>query len=215
MSDTTQPGWFVRNGGRFASIGLGLAAVGATLAVLSGPLYQWKIVPLFPAFGVLGGGALLAVIGALLCLISILVAIRVHKGEFVSHSSAGLFGLVVGLIVFAVPGMMLRSGAPPIHDVTTDTENPPVFVDALPLREQAKAPNPSDYVREVKGMGGSGTLDVPALQKKAFPDIVSLSLPVPPAEAFDRALAAADKQHWTIVSAKAEDGRIEAFDKTA
>jgi uncharacterized protein (DUF1499 family) len=51
-------------------------------------------------------------------------------------------------------------------------------------------------------------------QKQAYPDIAPLVLALPPAAAFDRALAAAQAMGWTIVLADAAAGRIEASDRS-
>jgi uncharacterized protein (DUF1499 family) len=91
---------------------------------------------------------------------------------------------------------------PPIHDITTDTEDPPQYVAVLPLR--ANAPNKTVY-------GGD---KVAALQRKAYPDLQPVTLNVPPREAFDRALATVREMGWDLVAGDAAAGRIEATDTT-
>lgn len=114
----------------------------------------------------------------------------------------GMAALALVLGVGAiVPPVMLQRGArskPPIHDITTDTENPPPFVAVAPLRRDA--PNPVAY----------GGPEIAAQQKKAYPDLKPAVLSVPPAQGFDRALQAAKAQGWEIVAAVPGDGRIEA-----
>jgi uncharacterized protein (DUF1499 family) len=87
---------------------------------------------------------------------------------------------------------------PRIHDITTDTAHPPVFVAVLPLR---KGLNPLDVVPEVI-----------AQQKKAFPDIAPAKLDVPPAQAYERALRAVNALGLEVVAAVPAEGRIEATD---
>jgi len=99
-----------------------------------------------------------------------------------------------------VPGSARNK--PPIHDITTDTADPPPFVAIVPLRRDAR--NPVEY-------GGPA---VAAQQREAYPDIAPLSLPVPPAQAFERAERAARGQGWEIVAAVPAEGRIEATDTT-
>lgn len=90
---------------------------------------------------------------------------------------------------------------PRIHDISTDTANPPKFVAVLPLRLGAR--NPVDYAPAT------------ALQQKSgYPDIAPLTLSVPPAEAFARAERAANALGWTIVATAAVEGRLEATDTT-
>lgn len=87
---------------------------------------------------------------------------------------------------------------PRIHDITTDTDNPPQFVALRALRE--KSPNGPEY-------GGE---KIAQQQKAGYPDIQPLMLGEPPARAFERALAAARSMGWDIAAASAADGRIEA-----
>jgi hypothetical protein len=112
--------------------------------------------------------------------------------------------LVVGLAALLPPLLFRRAAqsVPPIHDITTDTDDPPRFVAVLDQRVGAS--NPADY----------GGAEIAAQQRKAYPDLHSVPLPDPPARAFERALAAARGQGWEIVAAVPADGRIEATDTT-
>src|SRR5690606_5131440 len=97
---------------------------------------------------------------------------------------------------------------PPIHDISTDTEDPPDFVAVLPLR--ADAPNTTEY-------GGSPDMTPERLSElthEAYPDLTTMMLPVPPDAAFERAAAAVEALGWELVEAAPEDGRIEATDTT-
>ncbi len=85
-----------------------------------------------------------------------------------------------------------------IHDITTDTLNPPAFVALLETRR--KCPNGADY----------GGPDVAAAQRTAYPDIRTRELAFPSDIAFQKALEAARKMGWEIVDANASEGRIEA-----
>jgi uncharacterized protein (DUF1499 family) len=90
------------------------------------------------------------------------------------------------------------ASVPAIHDITTDTSNPPVFVAVIPLRKEAL--NPYEY----------GGPEIAGLQKKAYPDIKPLEMSVPVEKAFDKSLAVAKKMGWEIVATEKSDGRIEA-----
>jgi uncharacterized protein (DUF1499 family) len=111
--------------------------------------------------------------------------------------------LVLGLTAFGIPYSWQRRAAsvPPIHDITTDLENPPTFDAVAPLR--ADAPN----ALERPGM-------LAAQQREGYPDLAPVTLPVPPDQAFDRALAIAQDKGWDIVTADKSSGRIEATDTT-
>ena len=117
-------------------------------------------------------------------------------------------GVVLGVAValLAVPALQLLSafGAPPIHDITTDTADPPPFVAALPLRAAANAMNPPEY----------GGAEVAAQQHQAFPDIQPLVMNMPPQQAFERVLDEVREFGWDISAAEPAEGRIEAVDTT-
>jgi uncharacterized protein (DUF1499 family) len=119
--------------------------------------------------------------------------------------TAGLaVALVAGLAVAYVPWHWRERArsVPPIHDITTDTQNPPKFVAVLPLRKGA--PNTAEY----------GGKDVADKQLKGYPDIQPLQLPVAPQIAFARALETAGRMGWTLVANNPAEGRIEATDTT-
>jgi uncharacterized protein (DUF1499 family) len=92
---------------------------------------------------------------------------------------------------------------PPIHDITTDPDNPPAFVAVAPLRE-AGGPDRVAY---------EGA-KVAEQQRRAYPDIVPLTLALQPGAAFSRALETAQRMGWTIVATDGADGRIEASDRS-
>lgn len=121
--------------------------------------------------------------------------------------SAGLLAiisLVVGLIVVGIPWQMKQTvqQVPPIHDITTDTEDPPRFVAILPLR--TNAPNSVDY----------GGPELAAQQHAAYPDIQPVTLRISGQQASAQALRAAEAMGWDIVAVNQAEGRIEATDTT-
>ena len=112
--------------------------------------------------------------------------------------------LCIGLLA-ATPPIILRGQAkqvPPIHDITTDTKDPPAFVTLAAVREQG--PNKAAYAGA----------EVAAQQLQAYPDLHPKLLSVPPAEAVQKALDAARACGWEVVSTDAASGRIEATDTT-
>ena len=108
--------------------------------------------------------------------------------------------LIVGACVAYVPWQWFQSARslPPINDITTDTENPPAFVALVPARAGLSVP--TIYP-------GSATSEQ---QKRGYPDIKPLELPLPPADAFARALDVAKGMGWEILASDASAGRIEA-----
>jgi uncharacterized protein (DUF1499 family) len=111
-------------------------------------------------------------------------------------------GVVLGAVLAYVPWQYSHtlSSVPRIHDITTDTDDPPAFVAALPARTAEKA--------------NSVAYEGPELakqQKAAYPDLAPLKVGLPPSEAFKRALdAARTMPGWTVVDSDPASGRIEA-----
>ena len=141
------------------------------------------------------GGLAAAVLG----LVALFLDRSSRRGVLLTLVTIGLGALVVG-----IPWQMKKQAqhVPPIHDITTDTENPPAFVAILPLRRDA--PNPAEY----------GGPEVAAQQQKAYPDLRPLFLIAPQKEAFSKALEAARAMGWQIVDSNQDQGRIEATDTT-
>lgn len=168
----------------------------ALILLLAGPLGTriglWR----FPlGFALLAAGLLLAAFAF------VLAVVRVWSGRGLPDA------LVVVAIVAAaaVPLWQMLSAArlPAIHDITTDTEDPPAFDVLTALRGADASPAAYDGA------------DTAARQRQAYPDIAPIALDVPSAEAFDRALAAAQRLGLAVVAADRTGGRIEAVATTA
>jgi uncharacterized protein (DUF1499 family) len=191
-----------RKGSRLARLGIWSAAIGAVLLAGSALGARAGLVP--PLTAMLG----LAIAG----LAMLLAVVFAGLGLLRSGGSAGTasrpatwLALLAGLAVTALNVSVIGGarGAPPIHDITTDTANPPAFVAIAPLR--ADAPNPAEYA-------GAETA---ALQQQAFPDLAPLRTPAPAAEVFARAREVVADSGWTLVEASEADGRIEATAETS
>lgn len=132
-----------------------------------------------------------------------LVALAVPKVR-AGRQAALALALIAGLASAYVPWSFFQQGRsyPPINDLTTDLDHPPAFDKILKLR--AGAPVPAEY-------HGAETADA---QRRGYPDLKPLLLPVPPAAAFDRALDAAARMGWDLVSVNPAAGRIEGVATT-
>lgn len=181
-------------------VALGLSVVGLLLLALSGPAYRMGL-DLQSAFGLLRWGAYL---GAVALLFALAAGVLAYKRRQRKPAAVALVALIGGIAAVGVPfaWQQRARSVPPIHDITTDLENPPTFEAVLPLRTEA--PN---------------TLDRPPMlasqQREGYPDIAPLTLPVGRDEAFNRALATAQDMGWEIVAADQAAGRIEATATTA
>jgi len=165
----------------------------------AGPLHHGRLLGLKPTFGLIAVGLLGVIVTLVLAVIAVVIAMRQRSSLPTAVAALALALVAIGAIgVFA----WTARGIPPIHDVTTDTDHPPQFVAVLPLRVDAL--NPVEY----------GGPKIAAQQHTAFADIAPLMLGVPPARAFDRALAAARTMGWEMVASDPTAGRIEATDTT-
>jgi uncharacterized protein (DUF1499 family) len=178
-----------------------LAIVAALLAVLGGFGSRWSWWHFRIGFIIM----LAALLGGLIAIaLSIVGVISTRPGGTRRGFIYAIFGLLVSLILVGLPLNLIINGfrLPPIHDITTDTENPPRFVAILPLRKDAD--NPSDY----------GGPEVAAQQRKAYPNVRPVTLNLKPEQAFERALAVARDLGWDIAAATPAEGRIEATART-
>ncbi len=193
----------MRGLGRVAT-GLALClAVMAALAVgLAGPGYRFGWWGLGPAFMLLRWGAGLGLVAGGTALVAIGAS---ATGRTRARLALGILALAVALAAFAIPWRMQREArrVPPIHDVTTDPEDPPVFVAVVARRAGAR--NPVEYAGPA----------VAAQQRAAYPDLAPLDLAAPPERVFPAVEAAARDLGWEIVAAARAEGRLEATATTA
>jgi uncharacterized protein (DUF1499 family) len=187
---------------------IGILAV--ILLVIAGPAYRLHLLPLIAAL--LG-----AAIGFLLFVVTFIVgAIGLLAGgrQAFARSRAAVGVIALSLVITIVAGFWIYRGrgAPPIHDVTTDLNDPPVFKDAVPLRSASGAVNPAEYQRIQSIMGNK--INVPDAQRSAYPDIQPLVLPQPPARAVQLAQQVAKDMGWEILAVVPSEGRVEATDTT-
>ena len=173
------------------------AAIGALLA---GPGYRLGLWSFGVGIQVVVWSTIVALGAVLLGAIAALFAWRAGRRD---ARRFGLLGVLIGLAV-AVPPLSLYVRAktlPRIHDISTDTVDPPAFVAVLARRQPGN--NSAVYA----------PANAPA-QARAYPEIAPLRLKLPPGEAFARAERAARQMNWQIVAAEAAERRIEATDTT-
>jgi uncharacterized protein (DUF1499 family) len=115
-----------------------------------------------------------------------------------------LIGLITGTLLVTVSWNWEQTAksVPRIHDITTDTTNPPKFVAIVPLRR--KNWNSLDY----------GGPSLAKQQHSAYPDIGPLLTAASPDQTFDKALSVAKRMGWIIIDANKTEGRIEAVATT-
>ena len=197
-SRTSQP---ARLGRALGWLTLVVGALCAVAALLPGPAYRVEALPLNVAIQSVRWAATIALGGAALALLAVLLTLG--SGARSRWRRRARWALLINLVVAAWPLYMYYQlqTLPRIHDVSTDTANPPTFDAVLPLRRGAK--NPVDYLAATA-----------AQQRQGYPDIVPLQLPIAPAVVYDNAERAARAMGWQIVAAAPDKLRIEATDTT-
>ena len=178
---------------RMTSWAARVAAAGSATVVLA-PLGYRVGAPLGLAFLLLAVGFLAAAVSGLL------LALRMVRRTGLRDREAGAaLAAVVVVGAFPLAALLSGGGVPPIHDITTDTDDPPAFVAAVPLN----TPGRTDYDPAVAEQ-----------QRAAYPDLGPAMLPAAPVDAFDRARAVVDEMGWELLAADAVDLRIEATDRS-
>ena len=161
------------------------------------------------AFSAVSWGYWIAIGAAVIAVLLFVLARSFGATNGARLTTIALIGAVAAALAYAVPNSY-RTGddIPPIHDITTDWNDPPQFVDVLPLR--ADAANTAVY--------GGGPNETPeslaAQQRGAYPDIVPQLFDEPPEALFARVAEAVRALGWELVAEVPTEGRIEATDTT-
>jgi hypothetical protein len=172
-----------------------LALAGAWLLLISGPGVRFGLWE-FPAGFQMMRWATYLGFGALAFALIVLLIPGLRR----SATRWWLPALLLAAVAVYVPWQALESArqVPPIHDITTDTLDPPEFVALREVRAQYS--NPTDYPGE----------EVASQQRSAYPDLDTRVLNQPFDRAFAHALSTARDMGWEIVAAEPAEGRIEA-----
>jgi uncharacterized protein (DUF1499 family) len=181
---------------KLASVAFSLAIL-AAVAVVAGPLaIHARVASPFLGFRIFGLG-LVASLPLLLLSIAALVRTRGparREGRSTALRATLLSGvLALAFALLAAPGMRV----PPIHDISTDPEDPPQFVEAA--RAPENAGDVLGYPRETAPQ-----------QRTAYPDVMPIRVRVEPSAAFANAQRAAAAVGWEIVRSDPAAGSLEA-----
>ena len=173
-----------------------LAGFAAILLLLAtGVGYQKGAFDLAQAFSLLRIGALVGIIGAGFAIFFILWQRPQGLNLVFIFLSA-----LLGIVAFYMPykQLLLAQQLPAIHDITTDTDNPPAFV--AMARVRVASPNPIAY-------DGPETA---VQQRRAYPDIRTSIIPHSTDEVFAEAMQVIEVLGWSFAEANLQQGRIEA-----
>ena len=154
--------------------------------------------------------AVLALLGFVVGLIWVVWAIVANRGNAARYGLVGLVGSAAMLLPTAYDAYEAKT-SPHIHDISTDTDQAPVFVALKIRRSGAHTPASYDGPNSAQGPDGK-TATTAALQRKYYPNIFSKADLTAPDRLFDRALKAAYGMGWHVVAVVPKEGRIEATD---
>jgi uncharacterized protein (DUF1499 family) len=168
---------------------------------MSGYGYQWRLWELGVGFLFLRYSAYAAIALAATSLVS-LWFLRKSKSQAIVFAIISLIltGIVGGSAFY---WQQRAQSVPPIHDITTDLENPPAFEAMVRLRQDA--PNPPEYAGE----------ETRQAQIEAYPDVEPLVLSSDLQAVMDVATDLILQREWDIVAINRKEGRIEATEKLA
>lgn len=179
---------FVLVGGCLALLLLALAPLGYRLGLLA----TGTAVMLLPGMG--------AALGAVVLVVALVGLVLVVRRQLVAERLPLLIGAVLALVVVGNLWLWYEraSSVPPIHNISTDLEDPPQF-SAL-VGQRGDNVNPLEFDAE----------RLAPLMREAYPELGPLDVPLPPAEALARAEAVAEAMGWEVVAVDADAGRLEA-----
>ncbi len=174
---------------------------------LSTMTFSWGPNILFATVGLGGVALLLAVI---------------YRLAFGQSNAPGAGGYVAAIAALAIGGAGLwyadgvRTTAgtlPPIHDITTDTANPPQFSAAMVERREVDgASNSVDYASKIDPRSER---PLPEVQAEAYPQIQPINTSAEPALAYRAALGVAREMGWRVTTTSDEammfEGTAETF----
>lgn len=182
--------------GRLVAIGSVVAVASVAVMLLGGIGYRMQWWHFRTGITLLRWAFWFAAAGGMVSMIGLVLGWRQSR----KLSAIALVGILVGGAGAYIPWSYKRlvDSLPYIHDISTDTANPPVFVAAAKLRKE------SDHSVDYDGP------EVAAQQRAAYPDLVSMVTLVPNEQVFELAKKVVADMGMKLVEANAGEGRIEA-----
>lgn len=186
---------------------LRISIVAALVLVYAILLHRYEFITSPAAFALLCGAGALAALALALGLYAVYVTwMRVVRGMRYALGGVLLSSAVLGgPLAFVMPGLLL----PPIHDISTDLDNPPELT-------VARANRPA-WANALEHPGGESSLADD--QRTGYPEVAPLFLQMQTDEAFDLALRVVRQSGWRVVAVQeparpGAPGQIEAIAHT-
>ena len=192
---------------RLAWLALALALGGAVAGLIGAAGSGAGGWPFATGFVLLRWGFYAAALGGLLAAVALIWGWRAGAGTGLLGAAALV--LAVGYCGYLWSWLAVAAQVPPIHDVTTDTADPPGFR-ALTLR--------ADNWESIPDLGDARLAALPprerwrAVVRRRYGDLKPLHLDRPPAEVVARAEALARERGWTVARVDPAAGALEATD---
>lgn len=184
-----------------AQLCLALAVADAIAGLFAGIGYRLDLWDYRDGLGALPYVFWLGVAVVVISILAIVVgAIAGRRGAIV----VGALALLIASITAYIPWSLRQAArsVPPIHDISTDTVNPPQYLRIVGMRK--KTDHPVSY---------DGP-EAAAQQKKAYPDIAPLVLKAPPDRVFEASRQIMVSMGLEVVDAEPIQGRLEATDRS-
>jgi uncharacterized protein (DUF1499 family) len=184
------------------------------------PLDAFRHILSFAGLPGFGGGFLLPLaLGLGIAALAVSIGFRIAFGRSNAPGAGGFIAGVAAIAVGGVPMAMVvlgqdaRSDIPPIHDISTDTANPPEFSAAMVERREIDgATNSVDYASKVDPRSQR---PLPEVQAEAYPQVQPIEVAVEPELAYRAALGAAREMGWRVTTASESalmfEGTAETF----
>lgn len=174
-----------------------VALLGFPAAVIG---FRLNLIPFSISFSIMGATAILA--AAVFFLGMVLSFVKRSDTAFAKSARTAAMITLLPLIGLGTQAFTGKS-VPPIHNISTDTVNPPAFDKVIALRNEGH---------------NSLTYDAAKLadaQKAAYPNVKTLTTGLSEQEAHARAKSVVESMGLELVNSDAEQGIIEATETTA
>ena len=171
-------------------LALVVALVALAMLAISGPSVRFDLWSYRGGLNAFRWGAYVGIAAMVIAVLALAIPSSRKRGVLMP-----VVAFIIGAAAFGAPYQFQQTArsVPPINDITTDPSNPPKYM-------TTSRPYPGEvFARQ---------------QAVAYPDIKPVTLPVPPREAFERAVKAAEAMGWEVVGRDAAAGTIEAVDTT-
>lgn len=189
-----------------ASIVLLASSVGLALLLIGGPGTRFGLWEFPAAFVLMRYAFLIGAIAGVVALLDILAALFMGQRQVVGRLALAL--VLAGVTVGAIHKFRSDAGKiVPIHDVTTNLVDPPVF-HVIPPRVYNPLIVPDRDRADLKDLAPLDRWRI--YHQEAYGDLKSVETAKDPAAALEAALTAARAMGWDIVDVDRDRGTIEA-----